>query len=73
LWGNFYNQANGCIKNHQFLIENDYCLAIPDKFPVTEGHTLVIPKRHFKDYFETTETELLAINRLLAIRKKQLT
>jgi ATP adenylyltransferase len=34
---------------------------------------LVIPKKHFKDYFETTETELLAINRLLAIRKKQLT
>jgi len=28
------------------------CFAFRDKFPVSEGHTLVIPKRKVSDYFE---------------------
>ncbi|MDA3813294.1 MAG: HIT family protein [Candidatus Cloacimonetes bacterium] len=35
-------------------------------------HTLIIPKRHFSDYFDITEKELIAINNLLKERRKQL-
>lgn len=33
-------------------------IAIPDRFPVSMGHTLVIPKRHIESIFDATESEL---------------
>jgi diadenosine tetraphosphate (Ap4A) HIT family hydrolase len=33
------------------------CFAFRDKFPVSEGHTLVIPKRKVSDYFELSFRE----------------
>ena len=39
--------------------------AIDDGFPVTEGHTLVIPKRHVVDFFGLTHEELFACNEML--------
>ena len=35
-----------------FLCENQDFFAIPDKFPVTKGHSLVISKSHFVDLFD---------------------
>ncbi|MBI4831439.1 MAG: HIT family protein [Candidatus Lindowbacteria bacterium] len=32
------------IKRDQILLETDICLAFLDKYPVSEGHSLVIPK-----------------------------
>ena len=32
-------------------------LALPDKFPVTPGHILIIPQRHTQDYFTMTPEE----------------
>lgn len=54
------------------LLENDYAYAILDKFPVTDGHTLIIPKRHFADFFAITKPELLAVYELLEQRREQL-
>ncbi len=39
---------------------------------MTEGHTLIIPKRHVADYFELHQPELNAINELLQKHKKEL-
>ena len=39
--------------------------AIRDGFPVTEGHTLVIPKRHIEDYFGLSQDEVLACDALI--------
>ena len=39
--------------------------ALRDAFPVTAGHTLIIPKRHVADWFSLTQAELLACNELL--------
>ncbi|PUU88981.1 MAG: HIT family hydrolase, diadenosine tetraphosphate hydrolase, partial [Halanaerobium sp.] len=44
-----------------YIIENELSFAIYDKFPVNEGHILVISKRHFANYFEATEAEIMAI------------
>jgi ATP adenylyltransferase len=44
------------------LIENRLSVAVRDKFPVTDWHILVIPKRHTADYFDlgTADTCLSA-------------
>jgi ATP adenylyltransferase len=55
------------------IIENAYAFGKLDQYPVTEGHTLIIPRRHFSDYFDITKNELLSLYDLLTIRKKQLT
>jgi len=49
--------------------ENYLALLIFDRYPVTEYHSLVIPKRHFSDYFETTQSEFNAITLLLNFGK----
>jgi diadenosine tetraphosphate (Ap4A) HIT family hydrolase len=54
------------------LIENDLAYCILDAHPETPGHTLIIPKRHFADYFQIDRAELEAIDDLARIRHKQL-
>lgn len=48
------------------VFELDTCYARWDKYPVSYGHALVVPKRHLKDPLELTIDELLDIFRLLA-------
>ncbi len=38
--------------------ESKHCVAILDAFPLTEGHTLVIPKRHVQSPFDLPQEEL---------------
>ena len=45
--------------------ENELCIAVKDAFPVTEDHTLVIPKRHVADYFDLHQPERNAIEAML--------
>lgn len=47
------------------IAENDLAFAIYDKYPVTPGHVLIIPKRHFDNFFEITEEEKQAVFDLL--------
>lgn len=39
------------------VAEQNSVVAIPDNYPVTDGHLLIIPKRHTEDYFAMNETE----------------
>ena len=48
------------------LISNQFAIATPDAFPVSEGHTLIIPRRHISSIFEATEEELAHIFKLVA-------
>ena len=47
------------------IASNKLAYAIKDGFPVTEGHTLIIPHRHAETFFDLTEDEVLACNELL--------
>ena len=47
-------------------LENDVAAAIPDAFPVAQGHTLVVPKRHVASIFDLSEDEQAAVWRLVA-------
>lgn len=48
------------------LISNQLAIATADAFPVSEGHTLIIPRRHISSIFEATEEELAHIFKLVA-------
>jgi diadenosine tetraphosphate (Ap4A) HIT family hydrolase len=50
--------------------ETELAYAIRDAFLVTSLHTLVIPKRHVRGYFELGRSELNACQRLLEQEKK---
>ena len=60
-------QANN---RERIIAENSLVYAIRDGFPVTEGHTLFIPKRHTLDYFSLEQEEVLAINQLMELHRK---
>ena len=47
------------------VASNALAYAVRDGYPVTEGHTLVIPKRHIADFFELSDEESIACNQLL--------
>ena len=53
-------------------LENDVAFAIPDAFPVAEGHTLVVPKRHVASLFDLSEEEQAGIWRLVAAMRSVL-
>jgi ATP adenylyltransferase len=53
------------IPPERVIATNALAYAIRDGFPVTAGHTLVIPKRHAIDYFDLSQADLLACDSLL--------
>ena len=51
---------------------NEHAVAFRDGYPVTELHTLVIPKRHVTNYFELTEDERKSIHTLLESQRAKI-
>jgi ATP adenylyltransferase len=47
------------------VAENELAIALRDLYPVTQGHTLIIPKRHVADYFSLYQPERNCIEMLL--------
>ena len=47
--------------------KNGAVFAIPDKYPVTPGHLLVIPIRHTPDWFSMTQGERLDADQLMSV------
>lgn len=54
------------------LDENDLCLVLEDSYPVSEGHCLIIPRRHAPTFFEMNARELVAVQELLHRSKARL-
>lgn len=59
-------------KVHEILDENALCLTLVDNYPVSEGHCLILPKRHAKSVFEMTPAEVEAAHRLLQRARERL-
>jgi len=47
------------------IAEQNSVVAIQDSYPVTDGHLLIVPKRHIEDYFSMDETERRDIEALI--------
>jgi diadenosine tetraphosphate (Ap4A) HIT family hydrolase len=56
----------------RILAEDTWCLTIRDGFPISPGHTLVIPRRHVGSFFEVTSNERDAILKALDEAKRTL-
>lgn len=58
----FCKIINGEIPSYT-LYENDYVKCFLDVNPVNTGHTLIIPKKHFKDAYDIDEVYMAEINK----------
>ena len=56
----------------RIIAENELCIAIEDGFPVTQHHTLIIPKRHIADYFDLYQPERNAIEAMLHVQRQRI-
>ena len=72
--GQDMSESDRCIfcamECNRIIAENELCYAIRDGFPVTEHHTLIIPKSHVADYFDLYQPELNAIHQMIAEQRK---
>ena len=70
----YEDREDGCLfcemPSDRVVAENELAYAILDAYPVTEMHTLVIPKRHTLDYFSLHQPERNAIHQLLEERRE---
>ncbi len=56
----------------QVVAEDQFALAIRDRYPVATGHTLVIPRHHVQSLFELPYNELVTVWQLVAKVRTQL-
>jgi diadenosine tetraphosphate (Ap4A) HIT family hydrolase len=56
----------------RIISENELAYVIRDGYPVTKGHSLIIPKRHAPDYFSLSQAEINAANQLIQEQKQVL-
>ena len=60
------------LSSTDIVIANDLAVVSRDSYPVSPGHTLVIPKRHVGSFFDTTTEERLALLELIDKAKLEL-
>ena len=56
----------------RIVLENELAYVVRDGYPVTEMHSLIIPKRHIQDYFDLTKEELIACDQLIRSLKDEI-
>jgi diadenosine tetraphosphate (Ap4A) HIT family hydrolase len=60
------------LSTDRIISESDYTVTIRDGFPVSEGHTLIIPKHHVQSFFELQAIEKAAVLQALDEAKEAL-
>ncbi len=66
-------QCPFCTMSADRIIEGgDTCYVIRDGFPISRGHTLIVPKRHVSSFFVLNEMERSEIMTLLDVSKATL-
>ena len=53
------------INNDDIIFENNYAKVSFDTYPVSKFHSLIFPKRHISNFFELSDEEVLACNKLI--------
>lgn len=49
------------LSTDRIWLETDIGYAIPDRYPVSQGHTLVIPRRHVRGVYDLDSGELAEV------------
>ena len=60
------------IRKEELQFENQLAYSSIDSYPVSEFHSLIVPKRHVETYFELTNEEILACNELILKTKEKI-
>ena len=60
------------MEENRIIAENDLAYVVYDGFPVTEFHSLIIPKSHVETYFDLSALEREACHQLLVESKAQI-
>ena len=58
--------------NKEYIFENKLAYSTFDTYPVSEFHLLIVPKRHIKNYFELTNNEMIACNKIILLSKNKI-
>jgi ATP adenylyltransferase len=69
-------RESGCVFSElpaeRVIASNPLAFAVRDSLPVTELHTVVMPRRHAATFFDLFEPERRAINQLLAALRAEI-
>ena len=60
------------IRKEELQFENQLAYSSIDGYPVSEFHSLIVPKRHVVSYFELTSEEIQACNELILKTKEKI-
>ena len=60
------------IRKEEIQFENQLAYSSTDSYPVSEFHSLIVPKRHVETYFDLTEEEIQACNDLILKTKEKI-
>jgi diadenosine tetraphosphate (Ap4A) HIT family hydrolase len=60
------------IEAREVTEQNDLAAAFPDGYPLSDGHTLIVPLRHEGDFFKLTTQEQDAIMSLARVVQERL-
>ena len=76
-WKNIYDKRQvNCLfcypEKSRVLVEVELAYVFRDKFPVSKGHILIIPKRHVSSFFELFTPEVNSCIRLLNEAKRRI-
>jgi diadenosine tetraphosphate (Ap4A) HIT family hydrolase len=55
------NQDCAFCNHNEIILSNDLAYAIYDKYQVSQGHMLIIPRRHVEDFWGSTSQERQAL------------
>jgi diadenosine tetraphosphate (Ap4A) HIT family hydrolase len=56
----------------QWILQTDYFFVVKDKYPVTEGHLLIISKRKAVDIFALNDNEQSSLITAISLSKQYL-
>lgn len=59
-------------ESDRIILKTDLSIAILDGYPVSPGHTLIIPRRHVQTYFDLSEDEQIDLWHLVNSAKTYL-
>ena len=60
------------VNKTEIQFENELAYSSFDSYPVSKFHSLIVPKRHIKNYFELNDLELKACNELILQTKENI-
>ena len=60
------------LDQERIIQEYEFFNVVRDLYPVTEGHTLIIPKRYVESFFELTKEESKSLIEILSEQKEKL-